>query len=119
PRYAFHRLDICDRSAIDRLLADFQPDVILHLAAESHVDRSIHGPGDFITTNVSGTYTLLECARAYWLGLKGAARERFRFQHVSTDEVYGSLGPTGDFNETSAYAPNSPYAASKAASDHL
>ena len=119
PRYSFHRLDICDGAAMDRLFAEFAPDAILHLAAESHVDRSIHGPGDFVTTNVNGTYTLLECARAYWSKLTGAAKDRFRFQHISTDEVYGSLGATGAFDEATAYAPNSPYSASKAASDHL
>ena len=117
PLYAFERADIGDRAAMDRILATHRPDAILHLAAESHVDRSIDGPGAFIATNVTGTYTLLEAARAYW-----TARGRpagFRFHHVSTDEVFGTLGPTGLFSETSPYAPNSPYSASKAASDHL
>jgi dTDP-glucose 4,6-dehydratase len=119
PRYAFHRADIGDRPVIAALLASFAPDAILHLAAESHVDRSIDGPGEFITTNIDGTYALLEAARAYWRSLPAEAAERFRFHHVSTDEVFGSLGPEGSFSETSRYQPNSPYAASKAASDHL
>jgi dTDP-glucose 4,6-dehydratase len=119
PRYAFHRADIGDRPVIAALLASFAPDAILHLAAESHVDRSIDGPGEFITTNIDGTYALLEAAREYWRSLPAEAAERFRFHHVSTDEVFGSLGPEGSFSETSRYQPNSPYAASKAASDHL
>jgi dTDP-glucose 4,6-dehydratase len=119
PRYAFHRADIVDRPVIAALLASFAPDAILHLAAESHVDRSIDGPGEFITTNIDGTYALLEAAREYWHSLPAEAAERFRFHHVSTDEVFGSLGPEGSFSETSRYQPNSPYAASKAASDHL
>ncbi len=117
PLYAFERADICDRPALDLIFARHAPDAVLHLAAESHVDRSIDGPGAFIATNVTGTFTLLEAARGYW-----QARGRpagFRFHHVSTDEVYGSLGATGQFSETSPYAPNSPYSASKAASDHL
>ena len=117
PLYAFERADICDRPALDLIFARHAPDAVLHLAAESHVDRSIDGPGTFIATNVTGTFTLLEAARGYW-----QARGRpagFRFHHVSTDEVYGSLGATGQFSETSPYAPNSPYSASKAASDHL
>jgi dTDP-glucose 4,6-dehydratase len=119
-RHAFVRGDICDRGLLDSLLAERQPRAIVHFAAESHVDRSIHGPGEFIRTNIEGTFTLLEAARAYWGGLAGAARQDFRFLHVSTDEVYGSLGPQDPpFAETKAYEPNSPYSASKAASDHL
>ena len=117
PLYAFEQADICDRAAMDRILAAHQPDAIMHLAAESHVDRSIDGPGDFIHTNITGTYTLLEAARAYWTG-KGKP-EGFRFHHISTDEVFGTLGATGMFTEDTPYAPNSPYSASKAASDHL
>jgi len=119
PRYRFVRLDICDRAGVDALLAEAQPDAILHLAAESHVDRSITGPAEFITTNVVGTYTLLEAARGYWAGLPAERQPAFRFLHVSTDEVYGSLGADGHFTETTAYDPSSPYSASKAASDHL
>ncbi len=111
--------DICDGAAMAGILAGRRPDAILHLAAESHVDRSIDGPGTFIQTNVVGTYTLLQAALDYWRSLEEAARARFRFHHVSTDEVFGSLGPDGRFTETSAYRPNSPYSASKAASDHL
>ena len=118
-RHTHFKVDICDRAAIDDILRGFQPDAILHLAAESHVDRSIDGAAPFIETNVGGTYTLLEAALAYWRKLDGEARARFRFQHISTDEVFGSLGPTGKFSETTPYQPNSPYAASKAASDHL
>jgi dTDP-glucose 4,6-dehydratase len=118
-RYVFSRTDICDREALDALFVAYQPTGVIHLAAESHVDRSIHGPGDFIQTNISGTYTLLEAARAYWTPLGEAAKAAFRFHHVSTDEVFGSLGETGLFLETDAYQPNSPYSASKAASDHL
>ena len=117
PLYAFERADICDRPALDLIFARHAPDAVLHLAAESHVDRSIDGPGTFIATNVTGTFTLLEAARGYWQG-RGCPTG-FRFHHVSTDEVYGSLGATGQFSETSPYAPNSPYSASKAASDHL
>ena len=117
PLYAFEHADIRDRAALDRILAAHAPDAILHLAAESHVDRSIDGPGAFIETNVTGTYTLLEAARAYWTG-RGRP-DAFRFHHVSTDEVYGTLGETGAFTEDTPYAPNSPYSASKAASDHL
>jgi dTDP-glucose 4,6-dehydratase len=117
PGYAFRRADIRDRAAMDDAFADCGPDAILHLAAESHVDRSIDGPGAFVDTNVAGTCTLLEAARVWW---EGAGRpEGFRFHHVSTDEVFGSLGPNGAFDEGTAYAPRSPYAASKAASDHL
>ncbi|MFZ9407514.1 MAG: dTDP-glucose 4,6-dehydratase [Burkholderiaceae bacterium] len=120
PRHVFVRGDICDRELIDRLLTEHQPRAIVHFAAESHVDRSIHGPGAFMRTNIDGTYTLLEAARAYWGGLQGEAKAGFRFHHVSTDEVYGSLGPQDPpFTETHPYEPNSPYSASKAASDHL
>lgn len=119
-RHTFVRADICDRAAMDELLAKYVPRAIVHFAAESHVDRSIHGPADFVQTNVVGTFTLLEAARAYWSRLEGAARANFRFHHVSTDEVYGSLGfDDVPFTETTAYAPNSPYSASKAGSDHL
>jgi len=119
-RHHFVHGDICDRELVDRLLAQYRPRAIVHFAAESHVDRSIHGPGEFIRTNVQGTFTLLEAARAYWMGLSGETRDAFRFLHVSTDEVYGSLGPDDPpFAETKAYEPNSPYSASKAASDHL
>ena len=119
PRYLFSRADIGDRAALDALFAQYQPAGVIHLAAESHVDRSIHGPGDFIEANISGTYTMLEATRGYWSGLDEAAKSAFRFHHVSTDEVYGSLGATGLFTEDTAYQPNSPYSASKAASDHL
>jgi dTDP-glucose 4,6-dehydratase len=120
PRHVFVQGDITDRPLLDRLLAQHQPRAIVHFAAESHVDRSIHGPAAFVKTNVEGTFTLLEAARSHWAGLAGAAREAFRFHHVSTDEVYGSLGPQDPaFTETTAYEPNSPYSASKAASDHL
>lgn len=119
PDYRFVRADICDGTAIAALIASFVPDAILHLAAESHVDRSIDGPGAFIKTNIEGTYTLLQAALAYWRGLPAAEAARFRFHHISTDEVFGSLGAAGAFSETSNYQPNSPYAASKAASDHL
>jgi dTDP-glucose 4,6-dehydratase len=119
-RHVFVREDICTRATIDALLAQHRPRAIVHFAAESHVDRSIHGPGEFMRTNVEGTFTLLEAARAYWGGLTGADKDSFRFLHVSTDEVYGSLGPNDPpFAETNAYQPNSPYSASKAASDHL
>ncbi|SRR6266540_3802268 len=119
PRYTFVRADICDRAALDAAFDDFAPDAVMHLAAESHVDRSITGSGDFIRTNVLGTHTLLESTRRYWADLPKEERARFRFLHVSTDEVYGSLGETGCFTETTAYDPRSPYSASKAASDHL
>jgi len=118
PRYRFCHGDILDRKLIAGLLRSFMPDAILHLAAESHVDRSIDGPGEFIRTNIEGTYALLETALDYWRGLPGERAARFRFHHVSTDEVFGSLGPEGRFSEESRYQPNSPYAASKAASDH-
>ena len=120
PRHVFVRGDICDRALIDRLLAEHRPRALLHFAAESHVDRSIHGPAAFVRTNVEGTFTLLEAARAYWHGVPPSERAAFRFHHVSTDEVYGSLGPDdAAFTETHPYQPNSPYSASKAASDHL
>lgn len=119
PRYRFERVDVCDGAALHAVFARHAPDAVVHLAAESHVDRSIDGPAAFVDTNVTGTHTLLEAARRYWHGLDAAARARFRFHHVSTDEVYGELGPTGRFTETTAYAPSSPYAASKAAADHL
>ncbi|CAM3359273.1 dTDP-glucose 4,6-dehydratase [Paracoccus aminovorans] len=117
PRYAFERADIRDRAALDRILAAHKPDAIMHLAAESHVDRSIDGPGAFIETNVTGTYNLLEAARAYWTAQ--GRPDGFRFHHISTDEVFGSLGETGQFTEATPYDPRSPYSASKAASDHL
>jgi dTDP-glucose 4,6-dehydratase len=119
PNHRFLRADICDRTAVAAALQDFQPDCIYHLAAESHVDRSIDGSADFIATNIVGTYTLIEAARHYWMGLDGARKDRFRFLHVSTDEVYGSLEESGIFTEQTAYDPSSPYSASKAASDHL
>jgi dTDP-glucose 4,6-dehydratase len=119
PRYAFEQADIRDRAALDRIFAAHRPDAVMHLAAESHVDRSIDGPGTFVETNVTGTYTLLEAARAHWT--REGRPEGFRFHHVSTDEVYGSLppDPTVKFTEATAYDPRSPYSASKAASDHL
>ena len=119
PRYAFEQQDILDRTSLERVFEKHRPDAVMHLAAESHVDRSIDGPDDFIQTNIVGTYTLLEVMRKYWQGLNSAQREGFRFHHISTDEVYGDLGPQGLFTETTAYAPSSPYSASKAASDHL
>jgi dTDP-glucose 4,6-dehydratase len=121
PRYVFEHADVVDRHTMDRLFAAHQPDIVMHLAAESHVDRSIDGPGAFIQTNIVGTYSLLEAARVYWEALSGDRRERFRFHHVSTDEVYGDLGggTSAVFTEDTPYAPSSPYAASKAASDHL
>ena len=119
PRHIFSRSNICERAALDRLFAAHQPVGVIHLAAESHVDRSIHGPAEFIQTNIVGTYTLLEATRAYWLGLGPEEKANFRFHHVSTDEVYGSLNETGLFTETTPYSPNSPYSASKASSDHL
>jgi dTDP-glucose 4,6-dehydratase len=117
--YRFLHANICDRAAMERAFADFAPNRIMHLAAESHVDRSITGAADFIQTNVIGTFILLEAARAYWSGLGGSAKEDFRFLHVSTDEVYGSLGEEGLFTEETPYDPSSPYSASKASSDHL
>lgn len=118
-RYRFVQGDICDAGAVRAAIAAFKPDVVTHLAAESHVDRSIDGPGAFVQTNVVGTYTMLAEARAYWLGLDEAAKAAFRFHHISTDEVYGSLGDTGLFTEDTPYDPRSPYSASKAGSDHL
>lgn len=117
--YRFVKADICDAHAIETILDRHKPDAIMHLAAESHVDRSIEGPRAFIDTNIIGTYNLLEAARKYWDNLKGEKQSAFRFQHISTDEVYGSLGATGLFTEERAYQPNSPYSASKASSDHL
>jgi dTDP-glucose 4,6-dehydratase len=119
-RHRFVKGDICDRALLDRLLAERRPRAIVHFAAESHVDRSIHGPGEFMRTNITGTYTLLEAARAHWAALADGERGAFRFLHVSTDEVYGSLAPDAPaFTEHHPYEPNSPYSASKAASDHL
>lgn len=119
PRYSFVRGDICDARLLRKLFAEFRPDVIAHLAAESHVDRSIDGPAAFIETNVVGTFNLLDQALAYWRSLERDKQESFRFHHISTDEVFGSLGDEGQFTETTAYDPRSPYAASKAGSDHL
>lgn len=116
-KYRFVEGDICDRALLDQVLGDHRPEAVTHLAAESHVDRSIDGPGAFIETNITGTYTLLEAARCYWRD--SSKSDSFRFHHISTDEVFGSLGKTGYFTEETSYAPNSPYAASKAASDHL
>lgn len=119
-RYRFEKADICDKAALDEIFEDFQPDIVMHLAAESHVDRSIDGPGEFIQTNIVGTYTLLEAARKYFSSLSDENRKLFRFHHISTDEVYGDLeGPEDFFRETTPYAPSSPYSASKASSDHL
>ena len=119
-RHVFVQGDVCDRALLDRLLAEHRPRAIVHFAAESHVDRSIHGPGEFIRTNIEGSFILLEAVRAHWSELVAAEREAFRFLQVSTDEVYGSLGATdAAFTETHAYQPNSPYSASKAAADHL
>lgn len=119
-RYRFEQIDIADQAAIANVLADYRPDAILHLAAESHVDRSIDGPAAFIQTNIVGTFNLLECARHYWQALPEASRQLFRFHHISTDEVYGDLDGTTDlFTESTSYAPSSPYSASKAGSDHL
>jgi len=119
PLYAFEQADICDAAAMARVFAAHDPDAVMHLAAESHVDRSIDGPGAFIQTNIVGTYVLLEAARAHWRALTEPRKAAFRFHHVSTDEVFGALGPSGKFSETTAYAPTSPYSASKAGSDHL
>ena len=119
-RYAFEQVDICDRPALDRVFAGHRPDALMHLAAESHVDRSIDGPAAFIRTNITGTYTLLEAAREYWVNLDADGKNAFRFHHISTDEVYGDLEDTGSpFTEDTPYAPSSPYSASKAAADHL
>ena len=120
PNYRLFQIDICDADAVRHAFEEFQPDCVMHLAAESHVDRSIDGPGAFIQTNVIGTFTLLQAARGYYEGLEGAKRDGFRFHHVSTDEVFGSLSPSDPaFEETTPYAPRSPYSASKASSDHL
>ncbi len=118
-RYSFIRADICDRAAVAKAFAEFRPQVVMHLAAESHVDRSIDGPAAFIETNVVGTFAMLEAALAYWRGLDSEAAAKFRFMHISTDEVFGTLGAQGYFREDTPYAPNSPYSASKAGSDHL
>ncbi len=119
PRYSFVRADVADAAAVRAAITGFQPDVVAHLAAESHVDRSIDGPGEFIQTNIVGTFTMLQEALAYWRGLEGERAERFRFHHISTDEVFGSLPDDGYFTETTPYDPRSPYSASKAGSDHL
>ncbi len=119
PRYHFEKVDICDRAALDDVFKRHQPDAVMHLAAESHVDRSITGAGEFIQTNIVGTFQLLEAARAYFLSLDETGQKAFRFLHVSTDEVYGSLGAEGLFHETTPYDPSSPYSASKASADHL
>ena len=120
PRYFFEQVDICDKTQLERVFNQHQPDAVMHLAAESHVDRSIDGPAAFIETNIVGTYTLLEVARAYWNNLSAEKKQAFRFHHISTDEVYGDLEGTDDlFTETTPYAPSSPYSASKASSDHL
>ena len=119
-RYSFEQVDICDPVELDRVFAQYKPSAVMHLAAESHVDRSIDGPGEFIQTNVVGTYTLLEATRKYWNGLDDSGKTAFRFHHISTDEVYGDLEGTDDlFTETTSYEPSSPYSASKASSDHL
>ncbi|HFC5632848.1 TPA: dTDP-glucose 4,6-dehydratase [Neisseria gonorrhoeae] len=120
PRYAFEQVDICDRAKLDRVFAQYRPDAVMHLAAESHVDRAIGSAGEFIRTNIVGTFDLLEAARAYWQQMPSEKREAFRFHHISTDEVYGDLHGTDDlFTETTPYAPSNPYSASKAAADHL
>ncbi|WP_052260939.1 dTDP-glucose 4,6-dehydratase [Photobacterium gaetbulicola] len=119
-RYAFEQVDICDRNALERVFQQYQPDVVMHLAAESHVDRSIGGPAAFVETNIVGTFTLLEVAREYWSGLAGGAKSAFRFHHISTDEVFGDLDAEDDpSTERSPYLPSSPYSASKASSDHI
>ena len=118
-QHTFHQEDVSNGAAIKGLLEKYQPDYVMHLAAESHVDRSIDGPGEFIQTNIVGTYIMLEAARGYYESLQGSKREQFKFHHISTDEVYGSLGDQGLFTETTRYKPNSPYSASKASSDHL
>ncbi|MBO3277157.1 dTDP-glucose 4,6-dehydratase [Pseudomonas schmalbachii] len=120
PRYRFYQVDICDAAALDKVFSELRPTSVMHLAAESHVDRSIDGPAEFIQTNIVGTYTLLEAARRYWSGLEVEAKAAFRFHHISTDEVYGDLEGTDDlFTESTPYSPSSPYSASKASSDHL
>lgn len=118
-RYQFAQIDICDSAALEQEFDRFKPDAVMHLAAESHVDRSIDGPAEFIQTNIVGTYNMLEASRKYWNGLDQVAKQDFRFHHISTDEVYGDLGPEGLFTETNSYEPSSPYSASKASSDHL
>ena len=118
-RYAFEHVNICDIDELDRVFNQYRPDAVMHLAAESHVDRSIDGPADFIQTNIVGTYNLLDVAKRYWDGLSGDKKKGFRFHHVSTDEVYGDLDETGYFTEETSYEPSSPYSASKASSDHL
>ena len=119
PRYIFELANICDIKELERIFEQHQPDAIMHLAAESHVDRSIDGPAEFIQTNIVGTYNLLDVAKRYWDGLAGEKKDSFRFHHVSTDEVYGDLEETGYFTEETSYEPSSPYSASKASSDHL
>ena len=119
PRYTFAQADICDGARMRALMESYKPDVVMHLAAESHVDRSIDGPGAFVETNVVGTFQVLQAALGHWRGLSGATKERFRFHHISTDEVFGSLGADGFFHETYPYQPTSPYSASKASSDHF
>jgi dTDP-glucose 4,6-dehydratase len=118
-RHDFHEIDICDAQSVAKVFAEFQPEAVMHLAAESHVDRSIDGPAEFIQTNILGTFTLLDAATSYWRSLDVTAKEAFRFHHISTDEVFGSLGSGGMFTEQTAYDPRSPYSASKASSDHL
>lgn len=118
-RYSFEQADIADEPRMDELFRDYRPDIVMNLAAESHVDRSIDGPGAFLRTNIMGTFSLLQAALRHWRGLDDQAKAAFRFHHISTDEVFGSLGPTGAFSETTPYQPNSPYSASKAGSDHL
>ena len=119
PKYSFEKLDICDVQKLDRVISEYRPDIIMHLAAESHVDRSIDGPSDFIQTNIVGTYNLLEVSRSFWGRLDENEKKQFRFHHISTDEVFGSLGSNGAFTETTRYDPRSPYSASKASADHL
>ncbi|MGO3932690.1 dTDP-glucose 4,6-dehydratase [Rhodopseudomonas pseudopalustris] len=119
PKFSFERVDITDVEAMRRVFAEFSPDIVMHLAAESHVDRSIDGPDEFVQTNLVGTFVLLQAALNHWRSLPAGRKTGFRFHHVSTDEVFGSLGPSGSFNEETAYRPNSPYSASKAGSDHL
>ena len=119
PQHIFEQADICDAISIENLFAKYQPDAVIHLAAESHVDRSIDGPSDFLQTNVVGTYTMLDASRKFWQNLNADSRDKFRFLHISTDEVYGSLGKEGFFTENTSYKPNSPYSASKASSDHF
>lgn len=119
PRYIFEKIDICDKENIGRIFSEYQPDTVMHLAAESHVDRSIDGPAEFINTNIFGTYNLIENSRSYWQNLESEKKRAFRFLHISTDEVFGSLGADGYFTEETPYDPSSPYSASKASSDHL